>query len=662
MIVGTAGHIDHGKTTLVRALTGVDTDRLKEEKERGISIELGYAYTPLHNGDALGFVDVPGHERFVHTMVAGACGIDFALLVVAADDGVMPQTREHLAILELLGISHGAVALTKVDRGDRRRLREAEAEVSDLLQHTALRSAPIFPVNGTAADDPGTVALRQHLHETAVHMQARHDEGLFRLAVDRVFTLPGHGTLVAGTVFSGRVSVGDTVLAMPRNLPVRVRSIHAQNRASESGYAGQRCALNLAGVEKSAISRGDWLGDPRVLVSSRRIDARMCLLAESGSRLATWSSIHVHIGTAHCPARLVLLDAEHLSAGESARVQLVFETPICSLPGDRFIVRDAQAAHTIGGGVILDPLAPSRRRRSDERLRYLDAAERMLAGDGLEPLLAHAPHGVSMSDLERLTGRAAASIVLPAGTVVRGASQEQFVMLISTWSSLRQRALTALREFHAEFPDDPGPDTGRLRRMALPDLPLPLWQTLLAELTQDHSMLHNGPWLHLPEHVVTLSDIDRELAQRLQSLITQGRPEPPWVRDLAAAVEQPEERVRDVLRRQVARGALCQVVPDLFYDSDRIGALAGVVASLAQKHGAVNAAQYRDAIGLGRKRAIQILEFFDRIGYTRRVHDVHVPRKNSGWSGVGAEHSRKVHAPGGAAGLQTQEGASDASW
>jgi selenocysteine-specific elongation factor len=631
MIIGTAGHIDHGKTTLVRALTGVDTDRLKEEKERGISIELGYAYTPLHNGEVLGFVDVPGHERLVHTMVAGACGIDFALLVVAADDGVMPQTREHLAILELLGISRGAVALTKVDRADRQRLQEVRAEVRDVLQHTPLCSAPIFPVNGTAADDPGTVALRQHLHETAGHMPVRHDDGLFRLAVDRVFTLPGHGTVVAGTVFSGQVSVGDTVLLMPRTLPVRVRSIHAQNRASECGRAGQRCALNLASVEKSAISRGDWLGDPRVLVSTRRIDARMCLLTASGSRLATWSSIHVHIGTAHCPARVVLLESEHLSAGESARVQLVFETATCALPGDRFIVRDAQAAHTIGGGVVLDPLAPSRRRRSDERLRYLDATERMLAGGGLESLLTHAPHGVSKSDLERLTGRAAASVVLPAGTVARGPSKEQFVMLVSAWNSLRQRALTALREFHAEFSDDPGPDTGRLRRIALPELPAPLWQALVDELTQDHSMLRNGPWLHLPEHVVTLSEIDRELAQRLQSLIMQGSPEPPWVRDLAAAVEQPEERVRHVLRRQVARGAVCQVVHDLFYDSDRIGTLASVVAGLAREHGAVNAAQYRDAIGLGRKRAIQILEFFDRIGFTRRVHDVHVLRKNSGW-------------------------------
>jgi selenocysteine-specific elongation factor len=656
MIVGTAGHIDHGKTTLVHALTGVDTDRLKEEKQRGISIELGYAYTQLDNGEVLGFVDVPGHERLVHTMVSGACGIDFALLVVAADDGVMPQTREHVAILELLGISRGAVALTKVDRVNHQRVREVETEVKQLLETTSLRNVPIFSLNATAADDPGTAALRDHLHETAACTRARHDEGLFRLAVDRVFTLPGHGTIVAGTVFSGRINTGDTVLAMPRNLPVRVRSIHAQNRASESGYAGQRCALNLAGVEKSAISRGDWLGDPRMLVSTRRVDVRMHLLANSGARLATWSSIHVHIGTAHCPAHVVMLESEHLAAGESGRVQLVFDTATCALPGDRFIVRDSQAAHTIGGGVVLDSSAPSRRRRSDERLRYLAAIERMLAGEGLEPLLLHAPHGVSMTDIERLTCRAATSVVLPPDTVVRGTSQEQFAILTSTWISLQDQTLNALREFHAEFADEPGPDSGRLRRMALPDLPEPLWHALLDELTQQRSLVRNGPWLHLPDHVTTLSDTDRDLAQQLQSLIQRGHPEPPWVRELAVTLQQPEERVRQVLRKQVAQGAVCQIVHDLFYDADRVGALADAVALLAREHGGVNAARYRDAIGLGRKRTIQILEFFDRIGYTRRVHDMHVLRKNSGWN------TRKVHAPGGAAGLQTQQGASDASW
>jgi selenocysteine-specific elongation factor len=625
MIVGTAGHIDHGKTSLVRALTGIDTDRLKEEKERGISIELGYAYTPLPNGDVLGFVDVPGHERLVHTMVAGACGIDFALLVVAADDGIMPQTLEHLAVLQLLGISRGAVALTKVDRVNELRMCEVEWEIRELLHDTPLASAPVFAVKATSADDPGTAALRRYLHETAMTRPARKSEGLFRLAVDRVFTLPGHGTIVAGTVFSGRIQVGDTVVVMPGNLTARVRSIHAQSHPSDSGVAGQRCALNLAGIEKSAISRGDWLGDPRALVSSKRIDARVHLLAHGKPQLATGSTVHVHLGAAHATAHLMLLDSEHLRANESARAQLVFESPMCALPGDRFIIRDAQAAHTIGGGVVLDASAPSRKRRSDQRLRYLDAIEKVLAGEGLSQLLASAPYGVSMADLQRLTG--SSHVTIPADAVVR----DEFVMLSSTWESLREDALIGLREFHVEFPDDPGPDSGRLRRIARPDMPVPLWATLVNELTQDGSIVRHGPWLQLPHHAAALSESDRDLARQLQSLITQARPEPPWVRDLAATVKQPEDRVRQVLRKQVACGAVCQIVHDLFYDSERVDTLAGVVASLAQEQGSVDAARYRDAIGLGRKRTIQILEFFDRVGYTRRVQDVHVLRKDSGW-------------------------------
>src|SRR3984885_12564128 len=418
MIIGTAGHIDHGKTTLVRALTGVDTDRLKEEKARGISIELGYAYTPLPGGDVLGIIDVPGHERLVHTMVSGACGIDFALLVIAADDGVMPQTREHLAILELLGVSRGAVALTKTDRVDEDRLREVQLEIVTALAATPLSAAPIFPLNATAPDDPGTESLRRHLHDMAAQFPLRRNQRLFRLAVDRVFTLSGHGTVVTGTVFSGQVRTGDTVAVMPSGTQVRVRSIHAQNRAANTGRAGQRCALNLAGIETSAIARGDWLADPRALVPTSRIDVRLKLLpGDRSRRLVSWSPLHVHIGTAHHVAHVVPLESTEPLPGQSRRVQLVFDTPICTTPGDRFIARDAQAAHTVGGGVVLDPAAPARKRRSPERTGGLGGLEELVAGEGVAPLLQGAPHGVKMSELARLLGMPSEEVSLPAETV-----------------------------------------------------------------------------------------------------------------------------------------------------------------------------------------------------------------------------------------------------
>jgi selenocysteine-specific elongation factor len=632
MIIGTAGHIDHGKTTLVRALTGVDTDRLKEEKARGISIELGYAYTPLPGGDVLGIIDVPGHERLVHTMVSGACGIDFALLVIAADDGVMPQTREHLAILQLLGVSLGAVALTKTDRVDGDRVREVQAEIASVLATTALRGSPIFPLDATALNDPGTETLRRHLHEVAARFPVHRDQHLFRLAVDRVFSLSGHGTVVAGTVFSGQVRTGDTVAVMPSGTQVRVRSIHAQNRAASSGRAGQRCALNLAGIETSAIARGDWLADPEAFVPASRVDVRLKLLSGDGSRrLTSWSPLHVHLGTGHHVAHVVPLESTELLAGESARVQLVFDAPICATPGDRFIVRDAQATHTVGGGVVLDPAAPARKRRSAERMRWLEALERLVAGDGVAPLLQGAPCGIKMSELARLLGLPAEQVPLPADTVTIDSGQERFLLHPTHWSGLRDRAIAALLKFHAQEPDEPGPDIGRLRRMALPELSAMLWRALIAALVDERLIIRSGPWLHLPEHTVALSESDKVLARKLQPLIASGKFDPPWVRDLAAVSHEPEERVREVLRKSVTQGTVYQVVRDLFYDRECVGELAAIITRLAQQHGAVDAARYRDVLGLGRKRTVQILEFFDRVGYTRRVRDSHVLRTDSGW-------------------------------
>jgi selenocysteine-specific elongation factor len=635
MIVGTAGHIDHGKTSLVRALTGVDTDRLKEEKARGISIELGYAYAALDAGSAqpgevLGFIDVPGHERLVHTMVAGAGGIDFALLVIAADDGVMPQTREHLAILGLLGIAHGAIALSKADRVDAARIERVRADIDAVLAPTSLHGAPIFAVDATAPDDPGVAALRVHLEAAARQWPQRRDDGLFRLAVDRVFTLAGHGTLVTGTARDGTVHSGDTYVAMPAGLPVRVRSIHAQNRASESGRAGQRCALNLAGVDKSALARGDWIADARAFVPTTRIDVRLYRLGASPAPLPNWAPLHIHLGTSHQLAHAVPLE-EGSSEDGSSRVQLVFDAPLCATPGDRFIARDAQAARTIGGGVVIDPYAPARKRRSGERLAWLDAIERMLDGDGIGALLQQAAYGIGLDELVRLVGRAAESLALPADARVVATSRGRFVLASTRWQALRERAVAALREFHAQTPDEPGVDIGRLRRIAMPNAPDALWRALIEGLTQDGAVLRNGPWLHLPGHRVSLGDAEQALAQKLQPVIAAGRFDPPWVRDLAASARVPEDDVRKTLRVCVTQGTVYQIVRDLFYTRDSVRELADILRVLGERHGAVEAAQYRDAIGLGRKRTIQILEFFDRVGYTRRVRDAHVLRADSSW-------------------------------
>jgi selenocysteine-specific elongation factor len=633
MIVGTAGHIDHGKTSLVKALSGVDTDRLKEEKARGISIELGYAYVPLENGDVLGLIDVPGHEKLVHTMTAGASGIDFALLVIAADDGVMPQTREHLAIVELLGIRRGAIALTKVDRVDAQRLHEVHDEATTFLSGSVLHDAPVFETCATRADDPGVAALKAHLHAAAAAWHRKRADGLFRLAIDRVFTLAGQGTIVTGTVVSGSVSVGETMLLAPKNQPVRVRSIHAQNRPAETGRAGERCALNLAGIEKSAIERGDWVVDQRLSQASERIDVMLTLLVDAPLTLEHWTPLHVHLGTQHQVAHVALLEGETLGAGRRARVQLVFERPVCAVPGDRFVVRNAQANRTVGGGHVLDPFAPSRKRRSPERLAWLDAIQTMLDTGALDAMFARAPHGLSRALLERLTGIPAAALALPSDTrVVDLPGHDALLVAGALWQALNNRLTETLAQYHERSPDELGPDVSRLRRIAAPLVDDALWRALVDDAAARGEIVKRGPWLHLPGHTVTLDEADRALAAALLPEVKAGRFDPPWVRDLANAHGVSEERMRQLMRKLARQGELFQVVHDLFYHQEAIRELASIAAAEARKNaGTVAAAPFRDVTGLGRKRAIQLLEFFDRVGYTRFHRGLHLMRTDSRW-------------------------------
>ncbi|MGB6095172.1 MAG: selenocysteine-specific translation elongation factor [Comamonas thiooxydans] len=637
MIIGTAGHIDHGKTTLVRALTGVETDRLKEEKARGISIELGYAYSPLPNGDVLGIIDVPGHEKFVHTMAAGAVGIDHALLVVAADDGVMPQTLEHLEILQLLGVRRGSVALTKVDRVLPQRIADVHREINAILGVTALADSPIFETNAAEPGNAGVKALREHLQVQAQMMQPRPRDGLFRLAVDRVFTLPGQGTVVTGTVFNGQVRVGDTLAHSTSGQAVRVRSIHAQNQSSDSGVAGQRCALNLAGIGKDEIERGDWIMDQRLLQATDRLDIHLHLLSEA-PLLTQWTPVHVHLGTKRTTGHVALLQDQAIEPGTEARVQLVLDAPVFALPGDRLILRNAQASRTIAGGMVLDPYAPSRKRRSAERMAYLDAMEQLIARNDFRPLIVQAPHGIAHSQLVRLSGHAFPEASLADTIQLPIAGGDALVLGLQRWQQLQTQVIDSLARFHEKSPDEPGVNAARLRRMALPGLQQgsydALYQGLVDALLNSQLLASTGAWLHLPQHSVQLSSAEQTLAEKLLPAIAAGRYDPPWVRDLARDNAAGEELVRQLLKKLSRQGQLFQVVKDLFYAPSRMDELAALVADIASQHarGEVEASAFRDATGLGRKRAIQILEFFDRTGYTRRVRDAHLLRPDVHWN------------------------------
>ena len=619
MIVGTAGHIDHGKTTLVRALTGVDTDRLAEEKARGISIELGYAYQPTEDGGVLGFVDVPGHERFIHTMLAGAAGIDFALLVVAADDGVMPQTREHLAILDLLGITKGAVALAKADRVDAARIDAVTCEVEQLLAGTALAGSPVFPVS--AVGGQGVDALRAHLHAEAQALQRADAAGGFRLAVDRSFSLKGAGTVVTGTVFAGRVAVGDELMVTPSGKTVRLRGLHVMNQPAEAGHAGQRCALNLAGVAKDDIARGDWIVSPRLHAPTARFDVRLNLSPAAPAPLVHWSPVHLHLGAAHVMARVALLEGEKLAPGESMLAQLVADKPLGALNGDRVILRDAEARHTLGGGMVLDPDAPARKRKTALRLAELGALETPDTAGRLARLLDLG--GVDLVRRAVHWNRADLAAQLPADAVRVAAGGEDWAFSAAHWASLGEKFVADLAGFHERFPDELGPEAARARRMFFPKLAAPVFAALTAALLADGRLQRSGAWLHLPTHTVELSREDEALWQHIRPWLAESPLDPPWMRDLAKRAGRDEAAMRRLLQKLARQGKLYQVVRDLFYVPEAVAQLAAIVQDLEHASGETRAAEFRDKSGLGRKRAIQVLEFFDRVGYTRRVREAH---------------------------------------
>ena len=633
MIVGTAGHIDHGKTTLVKALTGVDTDRLPEEKQRGISIELGYAFLAVPGvEDPLGFIDVPGHERLVHTMLAGATGIDLALLLVAADDGAMPQTREHLAVLSLLGIGRGAVVVTKADRVDAARRAEVEAEALVLLEGTALQGAPVFTVSAQTGD--GVAALREWLfaqaRESASAADERQGEGrAFRLAIDRAFTLGGVGTVVTGTVHAGQVRVGDELQRVPGAQPVRVRSLRAQHREVEVAHAGQRCAVGLAGVARQDVSRGQWLvGDGAVAVGDR-LDVRLTVWPGEAKALRSGTPVQVHLGSACGMGTVAVLEAgDRIAPGDTARVQLVLRQPMGAWHGDRVVLRDASATRTVAGGVVLDPFAPARYRRTPERLRELEAWAQPDAAARLQALLAEAAHGIDLDRWACAEGLARLRRPAPPASALCGdvgAWALDGVKARETEAAVRR----ALQGFHARAPEELGPDAARLRRLAAPRLPEPLWRALLARMRSAGEVALRGAYVHLPEHGVALSAVELRIAQKLAPALSAAGHEGAWVRDLARDAAESEPLVRVALARMAQRGELHQVVKDLYYPPATMATLASVARELGRRDGEVKAAGFRDLTGLGRKRAIQILEYFDRIGLLRRVGDAHRLRSDT---------------------------------
>ncbi len=627
MIIGTAGHIDHGKTTLVKALTGVDADRLPQEKARGITLDLGYAYTPLADGSVLGFVDMPGHEKLIHNMLAGATGIDFVLLVIAADDGPMPQTREHLDVLGLLGLERGAVALTKIDAVSPQRLEQATQELTSLLANTALAGCPVFPLSGRSGQ--GVQELRCHLEKAAAAFGSRSSAGRFRLAIDRCFTLTGTGTVVTGTAHAGGVSVGETLMLAPPPRQARVRSLHVQDRAATRGLAGDRCALAIVGdFEKSEVARGMWLVDPDMAVALNRFHGTL-QVPPGQPTLRHWQAVHVHLGAVDILGRVALLDCTEVDAGETALAEIILEHQTLAVHGDRFILRDASAQRTVAGGQVLDIFPPTRHKRTPARLALLQTMRHADPVLTLRQLLAQSPSGVNLRQFAvnwNLGVAAATALWQQVGLRVIQAGGAQTGFSASAWQALQEKLLQALGHEHERAPDMPGVERERLRRMTLATLARSAFDALLGELVAGERLAQTRTWLHLPGHQARISVADRDLFGVLKPLLDASPFNPPRVRDVFLASGTPEEAVRQLFRRSARLGELYPVAHDHYFTATAVAALARLVQTLCQEHGAARAAALRDRIGGGRKVAIQILEFFDRVGYTRRIRDDHLIR------------------------------------
>jgi selenocysteine-specific elongation factor len=632
MIIATAGHIDHGKTLLVHRLTGIDTDRLPEEKRRGISIDIGFAHLRLPDGNAIGFIDVPGHERFVRNMLAGVSGIDFVLLVVAADDGVMPQTREHLAILDLLGVSDGLLVITKSDRVPPARVEAVTAEVRMLVEGTVLQDAPAVAVSAMTGD--GIDDLRARLVAALAARHRRAVEGrFFRLAIDRCFTVAGSGTVVTGTIFAGSVKVGDALCLSPSGTAVRVRGLQVQGRTVEQAQAGARCAVNLTGAElqKDAIERGEWLVDPAIHAPTLRIDVHLRALASEPHALRHWTPVHLHLGTVDVTGRISTRRDLSIAPGSAEMAQIVLDQPVGAIAGDRFIVRDFSAQRTIGGGHVIDPFPPPRRRRIAERQLELAALDQGAPAEVLAALMPQAAAGIDLSLFERrfnLTAAAAQQLYRNAGLQVLGRELRRgFVP--ARLAAMREALVAEVRSFHAKSPQATGIELAQLQKNAGLALPDEILQAVLRDAVQARLLELAGGLARVPGFDAAANSADEALWKRVRPLLSKTPHAPPQVREIAATLKLDEKTLQAMLQRRIKRGELVRLDPQRIYLRSAIVALARVVEQTAKASpgGQFSAAQYRDHAGVGRSLAIQILEHFDSAGLTLRVGDARKLRR-----------------------------------
>jgi selenocysteine-specific elongation factor len=632
IILGTAGHIDHGKSALVKALTGVDPDRLKEEKLRGITIELGFAELELPSGQHLGIVDVPGHERFVRHMVAGASGMDLVALVIAADEGVMPQTREHLEICELLRVKQGLVVLTKVDLVEPDWLELVEEEVREALKGTFLDGAPI--VSFSAVTGFGKENLLATLAELAAQVPPKPVSGIFRLPIDRVFTIKGFGTVVTGTAISGRVKVAEAVAIYPPGFKAKVRGLQVHGQAVEMALAGNRTAVNLQGLEKEELERGMVVAPPGALIPSRRLDAYLEILPSAPRPLKHRQAVRLHTGTSERVAMPLILDADEMAPGSSGYVQFFLREPLALKPGDRLVIRSFSPAFTWGGGLVLHVNPTRHKRRQPEVLARFKVLEQGSPEDVLRLYLSEAgAAGRSRAELTALLPWDPAELANRLNAMARQGQalyydqENQRYLLTVTAQELERQSLQILGDYHRKFPLKPGLSKEELRRQLPPAMEVRLFNFLLGGMAQKKQIVSEKDLVRLSTHKVTLAQDQEDVSRRLEELYRRGLFSPPTFKEATEASKIAPDKVKQLLQVLVNQGRLIKVKEDLYFHQAAIEALKAALIDFLKQNREITVNQFKDLTQTSRKFSIPLLEYFDstrttvRVGETRRLRE-----------------------------------------
>ncbi|MFA5383322.1 MAG: selenocysteine-specific translation elongation factor [Eubacteriales bacterium] len=624
IIIGTAGHVDHGKTALIKALTGIDTDRLKMEKERGISIELGFAFCRLPSGRRAGIVDVPGHERFIKNMLAGVAGIDLVLLVIAADEGVMPQTREHMDIVRLLQINRGIVALTKVDLVDEEFLKLVREDVNDFLKDTPLKESPVVEVS--AVTGQGLEELLKKIDEVPV--EGKDNAGQARLPIDRAFSVTGFGTVVTGTLWSGVIHTGDNLEIMPQGLVARVRSLQVHGEKVKEAMAGQRVAVNIAGVGVEQAQRGSVLAKPGFLRSANRLDARISLLANVQKELENRTRLRFYLGTAEILGRVILLDRDKLLPGETAYAQFLLEEPVAAIKGDRFVFRSYSPVHTLGGGVVVDSASRKHKRMREEIIEALVTRELGLPAEQVESYLKSQKTIRSKSDISRSTGikeeetdRALEELSGENKVYVLTADHDHFFISREIYKQWVEKLTELLKKYHHQYPLREGFPREELRSRLFPQFNTRQLQSLLKIMGAENILSPGSNTIALKGFQPKLEDGQQEIIKKVEDIFYKNGFQPPDWESVSAGEGIGELQSQEVLQLFLRQGTLVKVAEGLYFHAAAIEDAKKLLTGYLEKNNEISIGEIKTLFNISRKYALPLLEYFDRIKVTKRVGD-----------------------------------------